>query len=156
MRRCKGIWPPSKPGRWEYPLRDFCPLFPAPAVLPSFEPMPRPTRTLRWREPRGGCRFDKVTDMLASILHGEGSRSFHHNDEMAHLIYHTTNGRRVFAFHDLLHTPESQATHRCAHIPGAGNRTTHPLQLNRSGLLFGHDCVSLPLVAQLFDGFGTL
>src|SRR5450432_2821984 len=60
MRRCKGIWPPSKPRRREYPLRDFCPLFPAPAVLPSFEPIPRPTRTFFLREPTGGCKFDNV------------------------------------------------------------------------------------------------
>src|SRR6266581_4985880 len=153
MRRCKGIWPPSKPGRWENPLRDFCPLFPAPAVFPSFEPMPRPTRTLRWREPRGGRRFDKVTDMLASTPRDGGS--FHNCNQMAHLIYHTTNCRRVFAFHHLLQAPESQAAHRGAHAPGAANRTAHPLQFNGSGLLFRHGRVSL-LLAQLFDGFRTL
>src|SRR4029077_4417921 len=125
MRRCNGIWPPSKPGRCEYPLRDFCPLFPAPAVFGSFEPMPRPTRTLRWREPRGGRRFDKVTDMLPQFL--ATKVLFHHNDEVAHFIYHTTNRRRVFALHHLLHAPESQATHRGAHIPRAANRTAHPL-----------------------------
>src|SRR6202035_1019220 len=112
MRRCKGIWPPSKPGRCEYPLRDFCPLFPAPAVFGSFEPMPRPTRTLRWREPRGGRKFDKVTDMIASIPLEKISRLFHHDYQMAHFIHHTTDGGGVFPLHNLLHAPESQAAHR--------------------------------------------
>src|SRR5258708_13082321 len=60
MRRCSGICPPSKPRRREYPRRDFCPLLPEPEVLPSFEPMPRPTRTLRCREPAGGCKFESA------------------------------------------------------------------------------------------------
>src|SRR5258707_3250515 len=60
MRRCSGICPPSKPRRREYPRRDFCPLLPEPEVLPSLEPMPRPTRTLRCREPAGGCKFESA------------------------------------------------------------------------------------------------
>src|SRR6202011_2970375 len=43
------------------PRGDFGALLPAPAVLPSFEPIPRPTRTLRCREPFGGRRLDKLT-----------------------------------------------------------------------------------------------
>jgi hypothetical protein len=67
IRRRSGIWPPSKPGRREYPFRDFCPLLPLPAVRPSFEPIPRPTRTLRCRDPRGGFRFERFTAMVPSI-----------------------------------------------------------------------------------------
>src|SRR5258707_9461736 len=74
MRRCSGIWPPSNPRRREYPRRDFCPLSPEPEVLPSLEPIPRPTRTLRCREPRGGRRFDRLArvsgreaDLLAGL-----------------------------------------------------------------------------------------
>src|SRR5882757_8864982 len=74
MRRCSGIWPPSNPRRREYPRRDFCPLSPDPEVLPSLEPMPRPTRTLRCREPRGGRRFERLArvsgreaDLLAGL-----------------------------------------------------------------------------------------
>src|SRR3984885_4331056 len=139
MRRCKGIWPPSKPGRCEYPLRDFWPLLPAPEVFPSFEPMPRPTRTLRWREPRGGFRLDKVTDMLASIPGYENLRSFHDDDEMTHFVYHTTDGRGILALDHLLQAPETEPAHRFAHIPGAADITDHPLQLKRCRLVFGHD-----------------
>src|SRR6266850_1990904 len=60
MRRCNGICPPSNPRRRELPRRDFCPLLPEPAVLPSLEPMPRPTRTFFLREPAGGCKFASV------------------------------------------------------------------------------------------------
>src|SRR5208282_4174716 len=66
-RRCSGIWPPSNPGRREYPRRDCCPLLPAPEVLPIFEPIPRPTRTLRWREPRGGFKFESVDSMSLTL-----------------------------------------------------------------------------------------
>src|SRR5580704_782879 len=63
MRRCSGICPPSKPRRREYPRRDFCPLFPAPAVLPSLEPIPRPTRTFFLREPFGGRKLERLGDL---------------------------------------------------------------------------------------------
>src|SRR5260370_26752556 len=66
MRRCSGIWPPSNPRRREYPRRAFCPLSPAPEVLPSFEPMPRPTRTLRGREPIGGRKGDRLVRLGAT------------------------------------------------------------------------------------------
>src|SRR5207302_10397215 len=33
------------------------------AVLPILEPMPRPTRTLRWREPRGGRKFERLASV---------------------------------------------------------------------------------------------
>src|SRR5260370_39288708 len=114
--------------------------------------MPRPTRTLRWREPRGGRKFDNVTDMLASIP--PKLRSFHDHNEMANFIYHTTNCRRVFAVHHLLHAPESQAAHRSAHIPRAPNKAAYPLQFNRSGFLLHHD-VTL-LLAQIFHRFRAL
>src|SRR5262245_32031115 len=42
-RRCKGIWPPSKPRFCEVPAREPCPLLPRQAVLPCPEPGPRPT-----------------------------------------------------------------------------------------------------------------
>src|SRR5579863_932464 len=42
-RRCKGIWPPSKP-LMRTPERAVWPLPPRPACLPLPEPMPRPTR----------------------------------------------------------------------------------------------------------------
>src|ERR1700735_1686306 len=42
-RRCKGIWPPSKP-LMRTPERAVWPLPPRPDCLPLPEPMPRPTR----------------------------------------------------------------------------------------------------------------
>ena len=49
-RMWSGIWPPSKPAMLT-PERDLAPFWPRPAVLPSPEPMPRPTRTRPWRAP---------------------------------------------------------------------------------------------------------
>ena len=42
-RRCRGIWPPSKPGRIVPPERAFWPLWPLPEVLPCPELSPRPS-----------------------------------------------------------------------------------------------------------------
>src|SRR5918994_5814484 len=50
IRMWSGIWPPSKP-QIETPERLFWPFWPRPAVLPSPEPMPRPTRTRPLRAP---------------------------------------------------------------------------------------------------------
>src|SRR5690242_12613657 len=58
---------------------------------------------------------------------------------MAHLIYHTTNGRGVLTLHNLLHAPESQTPHRGAHIPGAANKAAHPLEFHCFALFFCHD-----------------
>src|SRR6476646_8388353 len=49
-RMWSGIWPPSKP-LIETPERLFWPFWPRPAVLPTPEPMPRPTRTRLLRAP---------------------------------------------------------------------------------------------------------
>src|SRR4051794_36072431 len=50
IRMWSGIWPPSKP-KTETPERLFWPFWPRPAVLPTPEPMPRPTRTRLLRAP---------------------------------------------------------------------------------------------------------
>src|SRR5947209_8527184 len=49
-RMWSGIWPPSKPAMLT-PDRALAPFCPRPAVLPSPEPMPRPTRTRPCRAP---------------------------------------------------------------------------------------------------------
>src|SRR5690348_1910539 len=49
-RMWSGIWPPSKPAMLT-PERALAPFCPRPAVLPSPEPIPRPTRTRPWRAP---------------------------------------------------------------------------------------------------------
>src|SRR5437879_1582713 len=137
MRRCSGIWPPSNPRRREYPARDFCPLFPAPAVLPSFEPMPRPTRTLRWRAPRGGFKFDRLaagrsTEALAAFWSAESFvtilRSLlHHFHQVPHLPDHTAHGRRVVPLDNLVHFPQAQPSHRLTHVVGAHDKAAHSL-----------------------------
>src|ERR1700733_14393409 len=43
-RRCRGIWPPSKPRIRLEPVRDPWPLWPRVEVLPMPDPIPRPTR----------------------------------------------------------------------------------------------------------------
>src|SRR6202020_155187 len=49
-RRCRGIWPPSKP-LMRTPERAVWPLPPRPACLPLPEPMPRPTRMRAFDDP---------------------------------------------------------------------------------------------------------
>src|ERR1700680_753337 len=59
MRRCSGIWPPSKPRIRRIPVRERCPLCPRVEVLPMPDPIPRPTR-LRFSVAFFGARiFDK-------------------------------------------------------------------------------------------------
>lgn len=43
-RRCRGVCPPSKPRGMLTLVRFFCPFMPRPLVLPSPDPIPRPTR----------------------------------------------------------------------------------------------------------------
>src|ERR1044072_912744 len=67
-RRCRGIWPPSKPILREYPERDFCPFSPRPAVLPKPEPGPRPTRFFLWVEPFAGFRLLRLIAIFYSVI----------------------------------------------------------------------------------------
>src|SRR3990170_3264531 len=133
MRRCRGIWPPSKPGRREKPLRDFWPLFPAPAVLPSLEPIPRPTRTLRWREPRGGRKLDRFTAIFAS-----SAASCHDLDQVANLVHHATNGGSILALYDLVQFAQTQAANGLPHVPRAPDGAAHPLDSELACLGPGH------------------
>src|SRR5208282_4616273 len=67
MRRCNGIWPPSKPRIMREPLRERWPLWPRVDVLPMPEPMPRPTR-LRFSDDFFGARiFDRFIRKLSAI-----------------------------------------------------------------------------------------
>src|SRR5580704_2768006 len=154
MRRCSGICPPSNPRRREYPRRDFCPLSPAPEVLPSFEPMPRPTRTFFLREPTGGRKFESVNercDFAAGVaglcwprlvpLRGPlevffAIALFHHFHEVPHLVNHAARFRRVLALHHLMHSPQAEAANGLPHVVGAADEADHPLDLDlAAGLL---------------------
>src|SRR5215471_12212200 len=131
MRRCSGICPPSNPRRREYPRRDFWPLLPAPAVLPSFEPMPRPTRTLRVREPAGGCKFASVKERRSFVAGVAGLcwprlrepldfffaiALLHHFHEVTHFVNHAAHRRRILAFHHLMQSPQAKAPDGLAHV----------------------------------------
>src|SRR6267142_1535821 len=154
MRRCNGICPPSKPRRREYPRRDFCPLLPAPAVLPSLEPMPRPTRTFFLREPAGGCRFASVKERRTldagvaglcwprlPLPRGPLALFFaiallHHFHEMTHLVDHAARFRRVLALNYLVHSAQAEAADGLPHVIRAADETDHPLDLHfAAGLL---------------------
>src|SRR6202035_749902 len=71
MRRCNGIWPPSKPRIKRIPVRDRWPLCPRVDVLPIPEPMPRPTR-LRFSDAFFGARmldkFMTLSRLLSATL----------------------------------------------------------------------------------------
>src|ERR1700740_1609651 len=67
MRRCSGIWPPSKPRIMREPVRERWPLCPRVEVLPMPEPMPRPTR-LRFSDAFFGARMlDKFISKVSAI-----------------------------------------------------------------------------------------
>src|SRR6476646_10753179 len=67
-RRCKGIWPPSKPRIMREPERERWPLWPRVDVLPIPLPMPRPTRFLLAVAPLGGRKFDKFVGTCISLF----------------------------------------------------------------------------------------
>src|SRR5579871_3964215 len=77
MRRCSGIWPPSKPRIMREPLRDRWPLCPRVEVLPMPEPMPRPTRLRFSDDFFGALMLDKFMRLSLDNL-----------NQMRHLLYH--------------------------------------------------------------------
>src|SRR5689334_10007448 len=114
--------------------------------------MPRPTRTLRIREPAGGCRFASVkarrsfdagvAGLCWPRLRGRLAVFFaipllHHFHEMPHLVNHAANGRRVLALHHLVQSPQAQAADGLAHVIGAANKADHPLDFHVAGAFFG-------------------
>jgi hypothetical protein len=93
-----------------------------PDVLPSLEPMPRPTRTFLCRDPRAGLKLDRFTAMLSSIC-----CRFFHNHQMPDLQDHPANSRNVGVLNDLIHTAKAKPSDGLPHVPRAGNETSHPL-----------------------------
>src|SRR5580692_5120349 len=67
MRRCSGIWPPSKPRIKRIPVRERWPLCPRVDVLPMPEPIPRPTR-LRFSDAFFGARMLDKFMILSRLL----------------------------------------------------------------------------------------
>src|SRR5262249_38675411 len=68
IRRCNGIWPPSKPRFWLLPDRDHMPLLPRAAVFPWPLPGPRPIRFVLCVEPGFGFRV-----LIPDIITAPGS-----------------------------------------------------------------------------------
>src|SRR3970040_1653768 len=99
IRRCSGMWPPSKPRLNLYPERDCAPLWPRPACVPVPDPWPRPTRFLFLFEPSEGFRSLKS---MTLVLYGH---------EVPHLVNHPTRLGRVDELHRVPETPQAQARH---------------------------------------------
>src|SRR5579862_5704678 len=119
--------------------------------------MPRPTRTLRWREPRGGRRLERFTAMCASI-----PRSIRplvdHNNQVPYLMHHAADRGRILAFDNLLQPAKTQPANGLPHIARAADIADDPLNLERSCFFVGHLYSSFssfssffPLVPQLVD-----
>src|SRR5579864_7937057 len=96
MRRCSGIWPPSKPRIMREPVRERWPLCPRVEVLPMPEPIPRPTR-LRFSDAFFGARiFDKFINTLSSVSSSAMNLAdlmarLHDLDQMRNLRDHAAN-----------------------------------------------------------------
>ena len=156
MRRCRGIWPPSKPRRREYPRRDFCPLLPGSRGLAELRAhAAADANFLVARAARRTARLERLR--LRAPLAGRLVRSFsapalrqdrlpacaiaifalaipllHNFHEMSHLVNHAANFRCVLALHHVVHAAQTEATDRGAHIVGAGDEAHHPLNLDAS------------------------
>src|SRR5207245_4995381 len=122
--------------------------------------MPRPTRTLRMREPAGGCKFESVNKRrsfdagVAGLrwrrLRGRLALFFaiallHHFHEVPHLVDHAAHRRRVLALNHLMHSPQAEAADGLTHIIGAADKADHPFDLHLAAGL-------LPIVLGPFIG----
>src|SRR5215469_11329156 len=66
-RRCRGIWPPSKPRIRLEPEREPWPLWPRVDVLPMPDPIPRPTRLRSVFALRGARRLERLVGIISSL-----------------------------------------------------------------------------------------
>src|SRR5450432_3029632 len=106
-RRCSGIWPPSKPTLWKPPERDFCPLWPRPAVLPRPEPMPRPTRRLAFLLPSAGLMVFIRIAVSSTARLGD-------LDHVGNLADHSPGFRCVRHFDGVIAPLETEPAHGAA------------------------------------------
>src|SRR5438477_9980737 len=98
--------------------------------------MPRPTRTLRMREPVGGCKFASVKERcsfdagLAGLcrprLRGRLAVFFamplrHHFPEVPDLVNPAAHRRRVLALHHFMQTSHAGPAHGLAPVVGAAS-----------------------------------
>src|SRR5215813_7299290 len=80
-RRCKGIWPPSKP-LMRTPALAVCPFPPRPPVLPFPDPMPRPIRRRPWRAP---ALSEISLSFMACFLYGRPTTEDSYFSVISHL-----------------------------------------------------------------------
>src|SRR5215467_7488786 len=121
--------------------------------------MPRPTRTLRIREPAGGCKSESVNTRrsfdagVAGLcwprLRGRLAVFFaipllHHFHEMPHFVNHAANGRRILTLNHLMQSSQAEAADGLAHVIGAADKADHPFDFHAAGAFFG----SFPLRAH--------
>src|SRR5713226_7649589 len=113
--------------------------------------MPRPTRTLRWREPRGGRSVSRLKRLRVSFLALLAVRFdffltiflaiklFHHFHEMPHFVDHALSFGRILALDHLVQSAQAKPANRLTHVIGTADEADYPLDLDRascSGLLF--------------------
>src|SRR6266436_1531628 len=111
MRRCKGIWPPSKPRIMREPLRERWPLCPRAEVLPIPEPMPRPTRFLFSAAFFGARTLERFINKLSAVssqffLRTELRRKY--LQQMRHLGHHAADGWVIRPLDDLVQPGKAQ------------------------------------------------
>src|SRR5437879_6279574 len=115
--------------------------------------MPRPTRTLRLREPVGGCKFASVNERrpfdagfaglccprlrapLGPLELFFAIALLHHFHEVPHLVDHAAHRRRVLALDHLMHSPQAEAADGLTHIVSATDKADHPLDLHGAARL---------------------
>src|SRR4051812_8737350 len=126
IRMWMGFWPPSKPTLRLLPEREPAPFWPRPAVLPTPEPSPRPTRLRGRREPRAGLRLCRPTLGLAlsAIAH------LHQVLDRADLPAH---GRLVGTFRRLADAPEAKAAQGLLLLAAGAVRRANLPDLERVG-----------------------
>src|ERR1035437_3524558 len=101
-RRCRGIWPPSKPRFCPKPVPARCPFDPRVEVLPWPDPMPRPMRLRAFFCPAGGLNPLRFIVELPLL---------HYFQQMRNLLHHAAENRRIGPLHHLVDLPQSQALH---------------------------------------------
>src|ERR1700689_263566 len=111
-RRCRGIWPPSKP-LMRTPERAVWPLPPRPDCLPLPEPMPRPTRMRDFDDP--GLSLISLSFMAASLLPVDDAH------QMRDLGDHAAIGGRVGEARPAPDLVKAQALERLALRGGPGD-----------------------------------
>src|SRR5262249_48591961 len=91
--------------------------------------MPRPTRTLRWREPRGGRSDSSPTDFFSAAFFF-AMNLVHHFHEMAHFVDHAASFRRVPALDNLIEAAQAEPANCLAHVVRAADKADHPFDLD--------------------------